>query len=480
MAMSTLTTEVTSLEDDRVRLAVAVPEDEVRRRTDATIREIARNVRIPGFRPGKAPANVIVQRMGREYVLQKMVEDSLGRWYAQAVSDTGIDPIEDPDVDFEGPPEAGDLTFTATVRTRPKAKLGTYKGVEVGKEEAVVEEGAVQAELDRLLEQAARLQPTEREAAAGDFVTIDFDGEIDGKRIPNGSGRDYLIEIGGSGLMPGFDEKVIGLAAGGSTSFDVDYPEEDQRPALAGKSVRYTVTVKQVQEKVLPPLDDDVASQISEFDTIAELRADIEERLQKAAESRVDELFRRAVIDMVTREITVEVPEVMIQRRVSDVLHETMHRLPKGVTLEAYIQAMGKTPQQVVKELEPDAEISIRRELAVEAVAEAEGITVTDEEIEEQVRADAEESGRDADELLEAVRSQGAWETLRKDIVRDRAMNLLVENAVPISMEQAAAREKLWTPETDKEPGVEAAKLWTPGDPEPPAKPKRPRKPPAS
>ncbi|MEW6583493.1 MAG: trigger factor [Actinomycetota bacterium] len=462
-----LTTEITPLENDRVRLDVAVAEDEVRRRTDATIREIARNVRIPGFRPGKAPANVIVQRMGRDYVLQKMVEDSLGRWYAQAVEDTGIDPIDDPEVDFDGPPESGDLTFTATVRTRPKATLGTYKGIEVGREEVVVEEAAVDAEIERLREQVARLQPVERAAAQGDFVTIDFTGAIDGTPVPNGSGRDYLIEIGGRGLMPGFDERVVGLAGGETTAFTVDYPEDDQRPALAGKSVEYTVTVKQVQEKVLPPLDDELAPQISEFDTLAELRADVESRLRTAVEARVNELFRRAVIDAVAREATVEVPDVMVQRRVSDILHETMHRLPRGLTLEAYIQAIGKTPQQVVEELTPDATMSIRRELAVEAVAEAEGIEVSDEDLEAQVRTDAEAAGRDADELLAQVASQGAKEQLRKDLVRERAMTFLVESAVPITMEQAAAREKLWTPES-KDPEAATPKLWTPGQPEPP------------
>jgi len=459
-----LTTEVTPLADDRVRLEVAVSEDEVRRRVDAVVRELARSVRIPGFRPGKAPANVVVQRLGREYVMQKMVEDSLGDWYAEAVAATGVEPIDDPEVDVAGPPDGGELTFTATVRTRPKARLGTYKGLEVGKEEPMVPEGAVEAELERLREQAARLRPVDRPAQRGDFVTIDFEGRVGGRRVPNGSGRDYLIEIGGRGLVPGFDERLIGLSAGESATFTIDYPAGDQRSELAGKSVEYAVTVKRVQEKVLPELDDELAAQVSEFDTLGELRADIYRRLQEAAQAQVDELFRRAVIDAVAREATVEVPEVMVRRRVGEILHETAHRLPRGISLEAYIRATGKTPEQVVQELSPDAEMSIRRELAVEAVAEAEGIVVTDAEVEDQIRADAEAAGRDPEELLAEARRQNAFEAIRKDMVRSRAVRLLVESAVPIPMEQAKAREKLWTPEST-EPEVAAAKLWTPGQP---------------
>ena len=465
---STLTTEVTPLENDRVRLDVTVPESEVRRRTDATIRDIAKKARIPGFRPGKVPANVVVQRFGKDHVLSRMVEDSLGRWYAEAVEKGGVDPIEDPEVDFDGPPESGDLTFTATVRVRPKATLGAYKGLEVGRREVEVPEGAVDAEVERLREQAARLQPVERAAAHGDFATIDFEGRVDGKPIPNGAGRDYLIEIGGRGLMPGFDQKVLGLAAGEETSFTVDYPAEDERPALAGTSVTYTVTVKRVQEKVLPPLDDALAAQVSEFDTLDELRADIFERARTAVEAEVEESFRRTVLDAVTREVTVEVPEVMVRRRVSEILHDTAHRLPKGVTLDTYFRATGRTPEQVVEELTPDAEMSIRRELAVEAVAEAESIAVSDEELLRQVREDAEKAGRDADELLARVRESDVMETLRRDMVRDRAMRLLVDAAVPITVEQAKAKEKLWTPETKEQgAGAEPAKLWTPGQPEP-------------
>lgn len=468
---NSLSTEVTSLENNRVRLSVAVPEELVRRCTQETIRGLARNMRVPGFRPGKAPGNVVIQRLGKEYVAQKTVEDHMGHWYSDALDAGGVDPIDEPEIDFDGPPEAGPLTFTATVQVRPKATLGEYKGIEVGKAEPAVPAGAVETELERLREQASRLEAVERAVATGDFVTIDFDGRADGKPVENGSARDYLLEVGGRGVMPGFDEHILGLEAGGSVTFPVAYAEDDQRPALAGRTVEYTVTVKRVQQKVLPPLDDALATQVSEFDTIGELEADIRQRALDTATAGAEELYRRTVLDAVTKGATVDVPEVMVRRRVNEILHETAHRLPKGVTLEDYIRVLGKTPEQIVEELQPDAEMSIRRELVVEAVAEAEGFAVADEDVEAQIRGDAEASGQEADRLLAEVRRQGAFETIRADMLRARTVTFLVDSAVPISVEQAQAKEKLWTPES-KEPEVEAAKLWTPGDPEPEPKPK--------
>jgi trigger factor len=468
--LTTLSADITPLEDNRVRLAVAVPEDVVRRCTQETIRGLAKNMRIPGFRPGKAPGNVIIQRLGKEYVAQKTVEDHMGHWYSDALDAGGVDPIDEPEIDFDGPPESGPLTFTATVQVRPKATLGEYKALEVGKAEPAVDEEAVTAEIERLREQASRLEVVERPAAAGDFLTIDFEGKADGVAVENGSGRDYLLEIGGPGVIAGFDEHLIGKSTDETIEFPITYADDDQRPALAGQTVNYSVTIKRVQQKVLPPLDDTLATQVSEFDTLAELEADLRQRSLEKSTEEAEENYRRVVLDSVTKEATVEVPEVMIRRRVNEILHETSHRLPKGISLEDYIRVLGKTPEQIVEELKPDAEMSIRRELVVEAVAEAEGIVITDEDVEEQIRKDAEDADRDAEVLIADVRKHKAFETIRADMARARTVTFLVESAVPISVEQAQAREKLWTPES-KEPDVEAAKLWTPGDPEPESKP---------
>jgi trigger factor len=460
-----ITTEVVPLEENRVRLDVAVPKDEVDRKMDRTVKRLGREVRVPGFRPGKVPANVVIQRFGRDAVLDQMLRDSLVEWYAQAVEDSGIRPIDDPDVDLGDAPGENGLNFTATVPVRPKATLGAYTGLEVGKGAPEVAEGALDAELDRLREMVARLEPVERPAENGDFVTIDFDGTVDGQPLASANARDYLVEIGGPRLVGGFSDRLVGMSVGDTKEFPIDYPEADGRGELAGKTVQYTVTVKGVQAKVLPELTDELAGQVSEFDTLDELRADITQRLQANAQAEVDELFRRAVIDAAVANATVEVPTVMVDNRVNAILHETAHRLPQGMSLNDYLTATGRTLDQARQELAPDAEMAIKRELVVEAVAEAEAITIGDDEVEAQVRADAASAARDPDQLLADLKKAQGFETLREDMLMRAAVDRLIEKANPISIGLAEARETLWTPEKAGEPKVPEGGLWTPDQP---------------
>lgn len=458
-----LTTEVTSLGEDRVRLDVAVPEEEVRKQMERTIRQIGRDVRVPGFRPGKVPPEVVVQRVGRETVVQEMLKSSLGSWYEAAVAEAGVRPADDPEVDLDGVPEEGDLTFSATVQLVPTPTLGTYKGLEVGKAEAEIAEGAVEHELEHLREHGARLEPSDAPAEVGGFVVIDFDGSVKGRRLKGASARDHAVELGAGRLLPEFEEALQGASAGDTVTVTVDYPDTDQRSELRGRTVDYRVTVKAVQTKVLPELDDDLALQVSEFDTFEELRLDVERRLMEAAQARVDDLFRGMVIDAAVEEATVEVPPKMVEDRVHQIAHSTQDRLgPRA--LQQALTARGLDVQGWLKELEPEAEMAIKRELVVEAIAEAEGIEVTDADIEAQVAQDAEASERDAEELMEEVRRSGAVERLRADLRLRRAVDLIVEAAVPIPMEQAEARKKIWTPEAErKEQSGAGGKLWTPG-----------------
>jgi trigger factor len=459
-----VTTEVIQLEENRVRLDVAVPEGEVQRRVDRTLRQIAREIRVPGFRPGKAPGPVVMRRVGRETVMQEMLKDALGDWYAEAVEQAEVDPIDDPELDVPDDLDGGDLHFTATLQLRPRATLGPYRGLEVGRQEPEVPEGAIEAELDALRNQVARLEPVDRPAEKGDFLVIDFDGSVDGRVIQNASARDYLVELGGGRLVAGFDEQLVGMRAGESKTFPIQYRDGDRRPELSGQTVDYTVTVKRVQAKRLPALDDAFAAEASEFETLDELRADLFQRLEWAAEARVDELFRRTVIDAAVEGATVEVPAVMVDRQVARVLHGVAHQLPEGVGLEDYLRATGRTLEQAADELRPDAEMAVRRELVVEAVADAEGTRVTDDEVAEQVRLDAEATGGDAAALMKELQEHGDVDALRRELRLRKAVQLLVDEAVPISVEQAKARQKLWTPQT-KEGELEAPKLWTPDQP---------------
>ena len=461
----TITAEVVPLEANRVRLDVAVAKGEVDKKIDRTIRKMGREIRVPGFRPGKVPASVVLQRFGRDAIVDQTLRDSLVEWYSQAVVDTGIRPIDDPDVDLpETPPGDHGFTFTATVQVRPKAKLGAYTGLDIAKGEPEIEPEALQAEIDKLREMVARLDPVERPAERGDYVTLDFDGTVDGEPLASASARDYLVEIGGARLVGGFSDRLPGMSAGDTKTFPVDYPEADGRSELSGKTVKYTVTLKGVQAKIMPEVNDALAPQVSEFDTWDELHADLERRLQEQAQAEVDELFRRAVIDAAVGNATIEVPDVMLRNRVDAILHETAHRLPQGMSFADYLRATGRTLADARNELGPDAEMAIKRELVVEAVAETEAIAISDEEVELQVRNDALASGRDPEALLAELRKADGVETLRDDLVMRKAVDFLIENTNAIPVGLAEARERLWTPEAPKVPD---GALWTPGQPKP-------------
>ncbi len=278
--------------------------------------------------------------------------------------------------------------------------------------------------------------------------------------------RDYVVELGADKLVAGFDEKLVGLPPGESTTFSITYSKADQRAQLRGTQVDYTVKVKQVFELTPPDLDDGFVPEISEFATLDELRGEIEERYQEQAEAAAEEMFRRRVIDEVVKNSEIKVPPEMRSERIQEMLREGQSRLPEGITLEQYVTSRGQSMDQLVSELAPEAEMSVARELIVEAIVEAEGIEVSDDEVATQIREDAESGGKDPDELAAEVDRLNGRDKLREDIALRRAVDVLVEEAVPIAPETAEAREKIWTPEDEKkEPG----ELWTPGSG--PAKP---------
>ncbi len=459
----TVSTEITELDGDRVRLDVAVPETEVEQAMARTVKKIGRDVRVPGFRPGKVPASVVIQRVGRETVMQEMLRAELGEWYEEALVESGIKPIDDPDVDFDDAADGGGLKFSATVTTRPKAKLGDYQGIEVGKAEPEVPEGSYDTELDKLRQLAGALVPVERVAEPGDHIRIDFDGEVGGKTLGSASARQHVVELGAGRLMPQFESALRGAKAGDERSVSIEYDRDDQRGELRGKDVEYTVRVAEVYEREMPEPSDELARKVSEFDSMEELRTDLEERLQQAAESRVDELYRGDVIDAVVDKSKVDVPKKMVDDRVQEIVHATADRVGGQQNLLQVLAARGIDIGKWQAEIAPEAERAIARQLVVEAAAVEAGIEVGDDEVEEQIRDDAVSAGRDPEELLTRVRNEGAFEQLREDLRLRRAVDHLVAAATPIPMATAEAREKLWTPESEVETG-DAGALWTPGD----------------
>ena len=286
----TVTTTVTELPDSRVRVQAEVSPEEVERRVQQAARELGRQMRVPGFRKGKVPPPVVIRRLGREAVLDEALRSSLGGWYADAIDRAGIAPVGEPELDVpsELPAEGQPLAFSIEIGVRPAAKLGQYKGLEVGRREPTVEDAQIDEEIDRLRDRLATLDTVDRPAENGDHVVIDYVGTVDGDEFQGGTGRDQLLELGSGRLVPGFEEQLAGARAGDERTVTVTFPEDYPATELAGREAQFAVTVSEVKEKRLPEADDEFASEAAGFDTLAELREDIAGRLRQVDERAVE------------------------------------------------------------------------------------------------------------------------------------------------------------------------------------------------
>jgi len=467
MPLSTTTEE---LEDSRVRVRVEVGPDQIERELENAAQELGKDFKVSGFRQGKVPPQVVLQRIGRESVLDEAVRRGMPGWYEEALHDAGVAAVGDPKVDLlEGLPDAGSsLEFTIEVGVRPKARLGVYKGVEVGRREPEVASEEVDAELERIRDSAASLETVEREAVEGDFVVVDFTGYVDGEAFDGGEARGYLLELGSGMLIEGFEAQLTGASAGDEREVDVTFPEEYGNEDLAGKDASFAVSVKEVKEKRLPELDDDFAIEAGGYDSVDELRSEIEGRLRERDGVAIEREFREAAVDAVAAEAEIAIPHELVHSKAQEMWRQTAHRLRhQGVDPEQYLQLTGKDEEQLVAESEPDAERALRREAALAAVVEAEGVEVTDEELMDALREASTEPGKavpsekSLKRSLKKARARGQDEALREDIAMRKAVDLVVESASPISVEQAEAKGKLWTPGREEQP---AGELWTPGE----------------
>jgi trigger factor len=463
-------TSTTELGDSRVRVDVEVPTEALERELESAASAIGREMRVPGFRKGRVPPQVVIRQVGRQAVLDEAVRRALPGWYEEALHDAGVAAVGDPKVDLTDLPERGSpLAFTIEVGVVPEAQLGDYRGVEAGRREAEVSEDEIEAELARLRESLASLETVERAAGDGDFLVLDYTGSVDDEAFEGGEARGYLLELGSGRLIPGFEEQLRGAQAAEERKVEVTFPDDYPGEHLAGKLAVFDVQVKEVKEKRLPDLDDDFAIEAGGYDSLDELRDEIGGRLREAEERSIEGEFREAVVDVVAAQAKLDVPQELVHEKAHEMWHRTARRLSaQGVDPRRYLELSGKTEEELVKEAEPDAELALKREAVLSAVVKREGIEVSDEEVEQALRQALESSagGREAGDkqlkrALKRARSQGAEDALREDIAMRKAVDLLVEYAKPIPVGQAQAREKLWTPE--KESKESSGKIWTPG-----------------
>ena len=439
---------VEELPDNKVRLTVDVPREDIHHAVEHAASDLAASVRIPGFRKGKVPMPVLVSRIGRERLYAEAIESHIGGWFWNAASRSGIRPADRPELDYDLPArDDEDWRFTATVPVLPKPDVADWTQLEVPAGDVEVPEDLVAAELDVLRGTVATLSPADRPAQAGDTLVVDLVRE-DGQ-----SQRDYVVELGSARLVPELEEQLIGMSAGDTR--EVRFESPDETLSLV------TVTVKDVQEKVLPPLDDDLARAASEFETLDELRTEIETRLRAQIEAEVEEAFERSVLDALVDATSVDPEGPLVDARTRTLVREMDQAMQRGgARLETYMQLTGTSADQMVARLHDAAKRSVAGELVLDAVADKLGIEVTDAEVDAEIRDRFDEPER----VIAQLRAGGAYERERESIRMARALERVASEVKRIPLEQAQAREAIWTP--DKEKPKTETKLWTPGSKE--------------
>src|SRR5215213_6480738 len=462
-----MTANVTKLEENKVRLDIEVTPESVRQGVEAKIKELGRQVRVPGFRPGKAPRRVIENRLGRDYIYMEALQDQLPGWYSQAVVETDVRPIDQPEIHFDDPlDEEQGFKFSATVEVRPEAALGDYKGVEVPRREVEISDEDVEARLEELRGQFATLAAVEeRPAQEGDFVILDFRGErLTGGPLEGAEAEDYMLEIGSGELLPDFEENIVGIEVGGRKQFGVTFPMDYAEEPLRGESVLFSVHVKEIKERDLPPLDDEFVKEASEFETLDELRAAMREQLEAAAEQRAEGEFRGRVLGVVAEGAEVEIPEVMVHDKAHEMVDSFERSIrAQGMEPEEYYQLAGTNHAEFEERVRPDAEDTVKKELVLDAVASAEDIVADEEEVMHEIDHLAEESERSPEDIAEVMRSNGTYSMLEEEISRQKALDFLVENATPVPMPEEEEDEEVAEGEPVEEP-VEATAVATEND----------------
>jgi trigger factor len=445
--------QVEELGGNRVRLTVDVSPHELEHAVEHAADDLAGSVKIPGFRKGKVPRQVLVANVGRDRLWVEAVESHIGGWFWNAAARSRLRPVATPEYDFELPAsESEPWTFSATVEVQPTPEIVDWTTLEVPRAESEVPEELVQRELDALRSSVAELVPADdREAREGDTLVVDLAGE-------NGAGQsDTVVELGSGSLVEEIERALVGAHVGDTRS--VRYELAD------GAETKVDVTVKHVNEKVLPEADDELARAASEFDTIAELRADIEGRIRAAVDEQIEAAFRAAAVDELVRASNVQGAGPLVEARARELLNGFVRSLAnRGISPESYFQVTGQTPDVLTAQIRTEAAQSVARELALEAVAEKAGITVSDDEVKELIREQAEAADDDADAVIADIWAHGQQEALREDLRLRAALDRLASDVKPIPPEQHAAREAIWTPDKEKPAGE--TKLWTPGSEE--------------
>ncbi len=424
-----MSVNVEKIEKNVVSLEVTVESDKLSTAVNQAAKTMANKVNIPGFRKGKAPRKMVELHVGIEALLNEAVDRLLGPSYSQAVLESGIFPVDRPEVDMVQLEEGKDMIFKAKVTVKPEVELGEYKGLKVEKEATVIEDTQVDEDLKSKQEQHARLINLEEGTVAqGDTVTIDFEGFVDDVAFAGGKGENHDLVIGSGSFIPGFEEQLIGIEIGQEADVNVVFPTEYHSEDLAGKEAVFKVKVNKIQRKELVALDDEFAKDISEFETLEELKADSRSKLMKAAEERADSNYRNAVIAKAVDNASVEIPTVMIESRIDTMAEDLSQNLSyQGLTVEQYYMYTNSNEQDMRDRFRPQAAVGVKTELVLEAIAKVEGILASEEEVNEELEKMAQAYGQKVEIIKKNLAARGNLETFKQSLISQKTANYLIE-----------------------------------------------------
>ncbi|WP_017726693.1 trigger factor [Halalkalibacterium ligniniphilum] len=427
-----MTVKWEKLEGNQGVLTVDVEAEKVNEALDQAFKKVVKKVNVPGFRKGKVPRSLFEKQFGVEALYQDALDILLPEAYSKAIDETGIEPVDRPEIDIEQMEKGSNLVFKATVVVKPEVTLGEYKGLEVEEKDITVTDEDIDNELKQLQERHAELVVVEDSAIeTGDTAVLDFEGFVDGEPFEGGKAENYSLEIGSGQFIPGFEEQLIGLKPGEEKDVEVTFPEEYHAEDLAGKPATFKVKIHEVKRKELPALDDEFAKDVSEnVETLEELKKELKEKLEKDREHEAYHDKRDTLVEKATENATIDIPEVMIKTETDRMLQEFEQRLQmQGMNLEMYYQFSGTDEAGMREQFKNDAEKRVRMNLTLEAIANAENLEATDEDIEKEFEKMAEMYKRPVDEIKNIFAAQGGTEGIKGDLRIQKAIEFLVDNS---------------------------------------------------
>ena len=439
-------TTVAPEDGNKVRLHVTVPADEFEKAIEAAFRSIAKDLRIPGFRPGKAPRKIIEARIGPNAAREQALRDALPDYYARAVVSQGVDAIAGPTIDITAGEESGNVEFDAVVEVRPVVTLEGYRGLRITLDDPSVSDEEIDAQVDQLRERFADLEDSAHPLTVGDYAAIDVKGYVHDEAVEGLSATDFLYEVGSGMVVAKLDAELTGKRPGDILKFNDTLG--DQWGERAGDEVSFQVLVKETKRKVLPEASDEWVKEAGEFDTLAELRAEIRKRSELLGKARAQMELRAKVMESLAGLVDIGAPEPLVQSEMERRLHDLVHRLEsQGLTIGQYLQATGRDQETFIAEVRGGATTAVRADLALRAVTSQEGILADDEEVDSEIQRFAASAELDLAEARHRIEHGGGLEAIRSELARGKALQFVVDHAEVV--DEAGSPLDIALPEPD-------------------------------